>query len=98
MLSGTIFSFSHLFYATTSHAKKDQGKSLKQLFDYLKTQHIGFELKPHKCPECDKAFISAKQLNGHISGHKQTASWHDGQYGDWESENHVREHLLQKLH
>lgn len=98
MLSGTIFSFSHLFYATESHVQKDQEKSLKALFAYLKVQNIEFELKPHKCPECDKAFTNAKQLNGHISGHKQTDSWQDEDYGDWESENHVREHLLQQIH
>jgi len=97
MLSGTIFSFSHLFYATTSHAQKDQGKPLSELFDYLEDQNIDYELKPYVCPECHKSFATAKQLNGHISGHKQTGNWHEEQYGYWESENAKRAYLLEQI-
>lgn len=97
VLSGTIFSFSHLFYATKSENTKDQGKSISELFDYLQVQNIDYELKPHTCPECHKSFATAKQLNGHISGHKQTRTWHEENYGDWESENSMRENLLQQI-
>lgn len=97
MLSGTIFSFSHLFYATKTDKQKDQGKSMSELFDYLQVQKIDYELKPHKCPECHKSFATAKQLNGHISGHKQTGTWHEENYGDWEAENAKRGYLLSKI-
>ncbi|PKV50869.1 zinc finger double-stranded RNA-binding protein [Aquimarina sp. MAR_2010_214] len=96
MLSGTIFSFSHLFYADKP---KDESQEEKlDVFTQLQEHHIELELKPYRCPECQKSFANTKQLNGHISGHKQTQQWNDELYGDWEEQNDVRSLLLQQLH
>ncbi|WP_024773058.1 C2H2-type zinc finger protein [Aquimarina macrocephali] len=95
MLSGTIFSFSHLFYAD-----KPVNEFLAEkldIFSQLQEHHIDMELKPYRCPECHKSFANTKQLNGHISGHKQTGNWHEDQYGDWERENTKRGDLLRQL-
>lgn len=95
MLSGTIFSFSHLFYASTS--PKDNTPQLAVLLDALHAQKIDVELKPHTCPQCETSFATAKQLNGHISGHKQTQSWHEHAYSDWENQNQLRVELVQQI-
>ncbi|TSE07413.1 C2H2-type zinc finger protein [Aquimarina algiphila] len=97
MLSGTIFSFSHLFYATKSQPEADEKEEKPNTFDVLKANHIEIELKPYRCPKCHKSFSSTKQLNGHISGHKQTGQWHPEQYGDWEEENDKRGNLIERL-
>lgn len=94
MLSGTIFSFSHLFYAQPSDVTDSQKGTMDTWLEYLHTHHIAFELKPYQCPECHKSFVNSKQLNGHISGHKQTNSWQEESYGDWETENNKRCELL----
>lgn len=76
MLSGTIFSFSHLFYF-----KKDadnRNGSAEEPQDTTETKQltaaldagIRFEPQPCLCPECGESFTSNKKLNGHISGHK----------------------------
>jgi hypothetical protein len=96
MLSGTIFSFSHLFYATKPEDEPQEQKS--DIFSQLQEHDIDMELKPYKCPECQKSFANTKQLNGHISGHKQTDNWHDEMYSDWEEENKKRGDLLVALH
>lgn len=95
MLSGTIFSFSHLFYATKPEEKLQEEKP--DIFTQLQQSDIDMELKPYKCPECRKSFTNAKQLNGHISGHKQTNDWDEDHYGDWERENMKRSNVLQEL-
>ncbi len=94
MLSGTIFSFSHLFYADTP--KEEVQEPRIDTLEKLKMHHIDIELKPYRCPQCEKSFANSKQLNGHISGHKQTNDWNDNQYGDWEEENDKRGNLIER--
>ncbi len=98
MLSGSILTVTHLF-----HAKIKESEAAKQiepepekpdLLEELKKHDIAFEIQPHKCPECDTSFATAKQLNGHISGHKQTGDWHEEEYGDWELKNKNNERFL----
>ncbi len=95
MLSGTIFSFSHLFYADKPNEESQELQP--DIFTQLQEHHIELELKPYKCPECQKSFANTKQLNGHISGHKQTGQWNEDHYGDWEEENKKRGDLLERL-
>lgn len=97
MLSGTIFAFSHLFYATKSQPEPELEEPRIDTLELLKQSNVDIELKPYRCPECQKSFASKKQLNGHISGHKQTDSWSEDRYGDWEEENAKRGDLLQQL-
>ena len=93
MLSGTIFAFSHLFYADMPTKKHSTLSSINQ----LKQNGIAYDIKPYKCPECSKSFATYKQLNGHISSHKQTGNWHEEKYGDWEKENESRGIFLESI-
>jgi len=97
MLSGTIFSFSHLFYAGAPSPQADKPSSIDDFIHRLQQQDIAVEVKPFRCPECGKSFANARQLNGHISGHKQTDSWREADYGDWEMENSKRLELCSQL-
>lgn len=97
MLSGTIFAFSHLFYAEKPELAAEPPPIKPDTLELLKQSGIAFEVQPFQCPECQKSFATAKQLNGHISGHKQTDIWHEERYGDWEHENQLREQRLQEL-
>lgn len=97
MLSGTIFSFSHLFYAEIPSPQETDQIKASHLFQKLQQQDIDVEIKPFKCPECHKSFENSKQLNGHISGHKQTDSWSEADYGDWEAENNKRRAICSQL-
>jgi len=86
MLSGTIFSFSHLFYF---NKKADQRKDTAAI-----DAGIRFEAQPYLCPDCGEAFGSNKKLNGHISAHKMKNKWHPEKYGDWEADNERRAALV----
>ena len=89
MLSATIYSFSHLFYsekkdtAERSVLSPQQQKMAAHLVA-LEQRGIALVPQPYTCPECQKAFGSSKELNGHISGHKQKGDWKADQYGEWE--------------
>lgn len=97
MLSGTIFSFSHLFYAKKPSTEKNTEMIAGDLFTRLKQHNVTIEVKPFVCPQCAKSFENSKQLNGHISGHKQTNSWSENEYGDWENENAKRFAICSQL-
>ncbi len=102
MLSATIFSFSHLFYAgdklgsnANTENESETSQKAKRL-DALLEADIDIEFKPFKCPECNEAFATSKQLNGHISTHKKMGEWDDTRYGNFEQENLKREALIRK--
>lgn len=103
MLSGTIFSFSHLFYfkkdadnRNGSAEEPQDTAETKQLTEALDAG-IRFEPQPYLCPDCGEAFTSTKKLNGHISGHKQKDEWFPENYGDWETENDRRAALVSQI-
>ena len=93
MLSGTIFSFSHLFYHKSNADKRKESEEEKRFsaevlrIDALVKAGVHFEAQPFLCPECNESFANAKQLNGHISGHKMKGEWNVENYGNWEEEN-----------
>ena len=102
MLSATIFSFSHLFYAgdklgtienTEVHSEASQEVERVQA---MLEAGIKIEMKPFECPECEDCFTSSKQLNGHISVHKKQGEWFVDNYGDYEAKNLEREALVRK--
>lgn len=97
MLSGTIFSFSHLFYAKAPSPHTITEDLQDDLLTQLKQHNVTIEIKPFKCPQCAKSFENSKQLNGHISGHKQTDSWKEADYGDWEAENSKRQQMCEQF-
>ncbi len=95
MLSGTILSFSHLFFQQaapdrTATATEKQNTAAAAQLSAARAAGIRFEIKPYLCPECDEAFTSSKKLNGHVSGHKQKDEWFPDNYGSWETENEQR--------
>lgn len=101
MLSGTIFSFSHLFYSsdkfeTPINTDVNSETSLEAMrIDALLKEGISIEIKPFLCPECNEAFNSSKQLNGHISAHKKQENWYPDTYGNYEKDNQRRVSLSQ---
>lgn len=90
----TIFTFTHLFYAK----KKEQEESKVQMtaelaqISAILAQGIRMEALPYECPQCNVAKATAKELNGHVSGHKQAKvkEWFPEEYGDWQKENELR--------
>jgi len=103
MLSGTIFSFSHLFYfkkeadnRNGSAGEPQDTAEARQLTAALDAG-IRFEPQPYLCPGCGEPFTSTKKLNGHISGHKQKDEWFPENYGDWEAENDRRAMLVSQI-
>ncbi|MBL4575806.1 MAG: hypothetical protein JKY51_06880 [Opitutaceae bacterium] len=103
MLSGTIFSFSHLFYFKQKAEESDDTANGSQITAEVKQVSaaldagIRFEPQPYLCPNCGESFINTKKLNGHISGHKQKDEWHPGNYGDWEKENQERATVVNQI-
>ena len=103
MLSGTIFSFSHLFYFRKKAEESGdtanepqltaQGAQITTALD----AGIRFEPQPYLCPDCGEAFTNTKKLNGHISGHKQKSDWFLERYGEWEIENEQRATVVRQL-
>ena len=103
MLSGTVFSFSHLFYFKQKANKRNETADQPpvttealQVSSALKAG-IHFEAQPYLCPECGESFINTKKLNGHISGHKQKGEWQPERYGNWELKNEQRATLMKQL-
>lgn len=104
MLSATIFSFSHLFYAANETESKEPAcekstseKEAEKL-SIAKSKGIRIVALPYQCPACIEAFLNKKKLNGHISGHKQKYEWHTEQYSSqWEEDNERRASMLKKL-
>ena len=96
MLSGTLFSFSHLFYfRKQADERKDTATQLQPSAEALRVSAaldagIRFEAQPYMCAECGEAFAHPRQLNGHVSGHKQKGEWFSEKYGEWEVENGER--------
>ena len=96
MLSATIYSFSHLFYAerpasdNEAMALSDATRALAVKLSAYEERGIAWVPQPYTCPACRKAFGSSRELNGHISGHKQKGDWQADQYGPWEEENEAR--------
>jgi hypothetical protein len=96
MLSGTIFSFSHLFYAKTTSEEKDDPSLQKIISKELlvireaKKMGVHFEPQPFICPQCQQPFSMVRQLNAHIAEHKQKNTWTPEQYGNWQSGNRKR--------
>ena len=103
MLSGTIFSFSHLFYfKEKADKRKDSADEPLATAKGLQVSAaldagIRFEPQPYLCPECGESFINTKKLNGHVSGHKQKSEWFPDKYGNWELENEQRAALANQL-
>lgn len=91
LLSVTIFIFSHLY-----KKEQEQVAQSSQDNDILEKANelgISIQMNPYKCPSCGKAFQTAKELNGHISGHKSSRKlneWTPELYGDWEMKNERR--------
>ncbi len=104
MLSATIFSFSHLFYAVNENDSKEASpqkstseKEAEKL-SIAKSRGIRIVALPYQCPACIEAFLNKRKLNGHISGHKQKYEWHAEQHTtNWEEENERRASVLKKL-
>ena len=103
MLSGTIFSFSHLFYFKKKADESGDTTIERQLtaeaaqVTAALDAGMRFEPQPYLCPDCGEAFINTKKLNGHISGHKQKDEWFPEKYGDWELENEQRAAVVSQL-
>lgn len=103
MLSGTILSFSHLFFQhgavdRSVTATDPQPTALEMQISAALKAGIRFEVLPYQCPACGEAFASSKKLNGHISGHKQKEEWSPQTYNDWEAENEKRSSLLTQVY
>lgn len=101
MQSGTIYAYSHLYVeqseAKETTAEEAQEPSVSERYEIAKAHGIHIEAQPYKCPECGYTAATAKQLNGHISGHKQRGEWKEGSYKDWKGENQKRVLILEKL-
>lgn len=103
MLSGTIFSFSHLFYFKNEADRRRENAATPQLSPIQKRLEaaikagIRFEAQPYKCPSCGQSFESTKKLNGHVSSHKSKGEWDAENYGQWEEENERRVALAQGI-
>jgi hypothetical protein len=103
MLSGTIFSFSHLFYfKKKANENEDTAKDSLLTTEALQVTTaleagIRFEPQPYLCPNCGEAFSNTKKLNGHISGHKQKNEWDNESYGAWEQENQKRASTINQI-
>jgi len=106
LLGITLYFFSELFYEegkrlTANEAQNDSGipqntsgqpqiisGMLSGSIDALEVQYL---VTPFICPECEKSFLSSRELNGHISGHKQKDDWHPLEHAEyWETENEHR--------
>ena len=105
MQSVTLFSLCHLFLKQEEKSKKSVTNSEPMTLIREQTTHIqkaidlGIHYVPYPfiCPECKQPFASPKQLNGHISGHKNTQQWKPEIYGNWELENRERrDYILNK--
>ncbi len=94
MLSATIFSFSHLFYSKKSAPLHSEESTKVLQVSAAMEAGVHFEAQPYRCPTCGETFASSKQLNGHISGHKQKSEWLVEDYGNWETENAKRAQLV----
>ncbi len=100
MLSGTIFSFSHLFYFKEKAEQRNETANKPQLsaqeaqLSAALDAGVSFEAQPYLCPACGQAHGSAKKLNGHISGHKMKEEWHPEKYGNWKKDNQERVALV----
>ena len=99
MLSGTLFSFSHLFYfrESTDSANSEAFTENALRLTTAIEKGIHFEPQPYVCPTCGDSFSSAKKLNGHISGHKQKGEWDESKYPNFEQENEQRAAVLSQL-
>lgn len=101
MLSATIFSFSHLFYAKREDQPEEAEKTPIEIeaerLSFAKVQGVKIEALPHLCPACGEAYGNTKKLNGHISGHKQKNEWFPDRYTNWEEDNRHRVSVLKKL-
>lgn len=104
MLSGTIFSFSHLFYAQTT-PETEEGLSLQKVIATellaireAKKAGVHFEPQPLICPQCQQHFSTPRQLNTHIDEHKQKKTWTPEQYGNWQSDNRKRLKKVLRYH
>lgn len=103
MLSGTLFSFSHLFYyrggATDRNGAAPHPPHSAPALALGAAMKAGvrFTAQPYHCPQCGEAFTTPKQLNGHISGHKQKSEWEATRYGAWEEENRKRAELVSRV-
>jgi len=100
-LSGTIFSFSHVFYTrkkkdTESATESKEMQFAKRMYCAM-TSGVYFEAQPYRCPSCGLTFPSAKKLNGHISAHKVKNEWNESAYGDWKKENEQRNQIMENL-
>lgn len=101
MLSGTIFSFSHLFYFKKDADQRKVGAEQERITAHLEqltaalAAGVRFEALPYQCPQCGQAHATSKQLNGHISGHKQIGDWNPESYKEWEEENRQRKTLAE---
>lgn len=97
-LSGTIFSFSHVFYTGRNSQNTDVEKPKEALISerivYALARGVSFEVQAFRCPCCSLSFPTAKQLNGHISGHKMRQEWQEHMYGDWKKENEKRHEAI----
>lgn len=100
MLSGTIFSFSHLFYHKSKAADRNDTAIEKRFsaevlrIDAAIEAGVRYEAQPFLCPECKQSFTNTKKLNGHISAHKVKNEWFVDKYGNWEDENKARHNLI----
>ena len=90
MLSATIYSFSHLFYSKQKEEKEvvipEPVRQMAAQLVAFKERGIAIHPQPYRCPACQKTFGSAKELNGHVSGHKQKGDWQADAYGNWEQQ------------
>ena len=105
MQSVTLFSLCHLFLKQEKKAKNGvtnpDGETLivtKQTTHIQKAIDIGIQYVPYPfiCPECKQSFASSKQLNGHVSSHKNMQEWQPERYGNWELENRKRRDYVVK--
>ena len=104
LLGITLYNFSHLFYddkkavSERLTANQPQLKSGTPLYHNGEPLLIADLLTPYHCPQCGFKAQSNRQLNGHISGHKQRGEWNPVIHRqEWEVDNVKREEQRTKL-
>ena len=100
LLSITLYFFSEL-YKKEKEQKEDEQKQkseedeIQKIMEEARDLGIQVRVNPYLCPSCHESFASKKQLNGHVSGHRNKAKknpieWDESKYGNWEQDNDER--------